>query len=184
MTKENKNYYDINCDDISLINLYTKEKVSKEDVYVFSFVLANNDIATDFECITVESLYKLKELFLGKTGFFDGVQNSKARIFKCEVNQVENKKTKTGEDFFELKATAFVYKSDKTVIELLESCKIEQVSVAFAIQNRVCSICGETHCDFCHKRGKKYKNKLCYVKLKNPTDAYEFNVIFDRSVDR
>ena len=74
--------------ELALINRYTRKPLAKEDVYVFSVNLCDNDVDRDFECFSLSALNRLAVLFEGKTGIFDHNAKSTlqtARIFKAWV---------------------------------------------------------------------------------------------------
>lgn len=149
--------------ELELINQYTRREFSADEVYVFSVVLCDNDIDRDFERFTVESLFALEKLFVGKTGVFDHnpkAQNQTARIFACKVESVDGKKTATGDEYFHLVARAYLPKSgkNKDIILSLDSGIQKEVSVGCAVSKNVCSICGEEiNSHLCsHKKGKVY----------------------------
>ena len=56
----------LSADELKLINNYTRRDLKKEEVYVFSVVLCDNEIDRDYECFTKESLDKLAEMFVVK----------------------------------------------------------------------------------------------------------------------
>lgn len=172
--------------DMELINQYTRRELSKDEVYVFSFILCDNDVDKDFECFTVESLFELEKLFVGKTGIFDHdpkCKNQTARIFSCTVEAVDSKQTSTGDDYFRLTARAYIPKteSNKSIIEAIDSGILKEVSIGCAVKNRLCSICGNALDSYLctHTKGKKYKKQLCRCELVDVTDAYEFAVVAD-----
>lgn len=169
-------------DELKLINNYTRRELSKDEVYVFSVVLCDNDIDRDGERFTVESLFELEKLFVGKTGIFDHnptAKNQTARIFACKVEAVEGKKTASGDDYFRLKARAYLPVSEKNsdIILALDSGIIREVSVGCAVEQVLCSVCGEKtdHCQ--HIKGKKYGSKICCGELVKPYDAYEWSFV-------
>ena len=171
-------------EDMALINQYTRRELSKDEVYIFSLVLCDNDIDRDFERFTVESLFALEKLFVGKTGIFDhsmSAKNQTARIFHCEVEAVEGKKTATGDDYFRLKAKAYIPKSqsNENIILSLDSGIIKEVSVGCAVKSTVCSVCGnDVNSVSCtHRKGVEYNGKLCYGEMIEPLDAYEFSFV-------
>ena len=172
----------ISDEELQLINTYTRRKLEKDEVYAFSVVLCDNDIDRDGERFTVESLFALEKLFVGKTGIIDhnpSAKNQTARIFACTVEAVEGKKTQTGDDYFRLKARAYMPKSEKNkeFILALDSGIIKEVSVGCAVEGVICNICGEKS-DLCpHKKGEKYGSKICCGELTNPYDAYEFSFV-------
>ena len=165
-----------------LFHTYTRRMLEKDEVYAFSVVLCDNDIDRDGERFTVESLFALEKLFVGKTGIIDhnpSAKNQTARIFACTVEAVEGKKTQTGDDYFRLKARAYMPKSEKNkeFILALDSGIIKEVSVGCAVEEVICNICGEKS-DLCpHKKGEKYGSKICCGELTNPYDAYEFSFV-------
>lgn len=171
-------------DEMALINQYTRRQLSKDEVYVFSLILCDNDIDRDFERFTVESLFALEKLFVGKTGIFDhnmSAKNQTARIFHCEVEAVEGKTTATGDDYFRLKAKAYIPKSESNadIILSLDSGIIKEVSVGCAVKSTVCSVCGnDVNSVSCtHRKGAEYNGKLCYGEMIEPLDAYEFSFV-------
>ena len=172
----------ISDEELQLINTYTRRKLEKDEVYAFSVVLCDNDIDRDGERFTVESLFALEKLFVGKTGIIDhnpSAKNQTARIFACTVEAVEGKKTQTGDEYFRLKARAYMPKSEKNkeFILALDSGIIKEVSVGCAVEEVICNICGEKS-DLCpHKKGEKYGSKICCGELTNPYDAYEFSFV-------
>ena len=172
----------ISDEELQLINTYTRRKLEKDEVYAFSVVLCDNDIDRDGERFTVESLFALEKLFVGKTGIKDhnpSAKNQTARIFACTVEAVEGRKTQTGDDYFRLKARAYMPKSEKNkeFILALDSGIIKEVSVGCAVEEVICNICGEKS-DLCpHKKGEKYGSKICCGELTNPYDAYEFSFV-------
>ena len=169
-------------DELKLINAYTRRELKADEVYVFSVVLCDNDVDRDNERFTVESLFELEKLFVGKTGIFDhdpSAKNQTARIFACSVESGGEKKTATGDDYFRLKARAYIPVSQDTagVITAIDSGIVKEVSVGCSVGKTVCSICGED-INFCsHKKGEIYNGKLCCGELREPSDAYEWSFV-------
>ena len=169
-------------EELGLINAYTRRELSADEVYVFSVVLCDNDVDRDGERFTVESLFELEKLFVGKTGIFDhnpSAKNQTARIFACAVEGGGGKKTVTGDDYFCLKARAYIPVNPDTaaVISAIDSGIIREVSVGCAVERTVCSICGEDIGMCPHKKGEEYGGKLCCGELVKPYDAYEWSFV-------
>lgn len=171
-------------DDLSLINQYTRRAFCAEEVYTFSVVLCDNEVDRDFERFTVEALFELEKLFVGKTGILDHnpkAENQTARIYRCEVEAVEGRKTSTGDQYFRLKASAYMprTKGNEELITQIESGICKEVSVGCAAESAVCSVCsakrGENPCT--HRRGETYSGKLCFFELSDITDAYEWSFV-------
>ena len=102
---------DITDDEMKLINTYSRRELKREEVYIFSVVLCDNDIDRDYERFTVESLEKLSALFIGKTGIFDHnptAEKQTARIISTSVESVEGRKNALGDDYFRLVARAYM----------------------------------------------------------------------------
>lgn len=170
--------------ELELINKYSRREMSPEEVYVFSVVLCDNDIDRDNERFTVESLYELEKLFVGKTGIMDHnpkAENQTARIISCKVESVDGKKNSLGDDYFRLVARAYMPNSEKNrdLILAIDSGIIKEVSVGCAVEETRCSICGNginsPQCN--HIKGESYSGKLCYGELINPYDAYEWSFV-------
>ncbi len=171
-------------EELELINKYTRREFKAEEVYVFSLTLCDNDIDRDFERFTVEALFELEKLFVGKTGIVDHESRSKnqtARIFKCMVEAVEGKKTATGDDYFRLTARAYIPETagNRETIMSIDSGIRKEVSVGCAVEESLCSICGKplgrAGCN--HQKGKTYDGKLCFAELMSPYDAYEWSFV-------
>lgn len=174
----------VSAEELKLINGYTRRDLGEDEVYVFSVVLCDNDIDRDFERFTVESLFELEKLFVGKTGIFDhnpSATKQTARIFSCKVEAVDGEKTATGDDYFRLVAKAYIPKSEsnKDVIMSIDSGIIKEVSVGCAVKSTVCSICSnEMNSGSCsHMKGETYSGKLCFGELTSVYDAYEFSFV-------
>lgn len=170
--------------ELELINAYTRRELTKDGggVYVFSVVLCDNDIDRDGERFTVESLFELEKLFVGKTGIIDhnpSAKNQTVRIFACKTKAVEGQKTKTGDDYFRLTARAYLPRSEKNsdLILALDSGIIKEVSVGCAVEKVLCSICGEEIGSCPHRKGVKYGSEICCGELVKPYDAYEWSFV-------
>lgn len=172
----------VTAEELKLINTYTRRNLSEDEVYVFSVILCDNDIDRDNERFTVESLFALEKLFVGRTGIIDhnpSAKNQTARIFACEVEAVSTMKTQTGDDYFRLKARAYMPRCDgnRDVIAAIDSGIIKEVSVGCAVEKTVCSICGEDIERCVHRKGETYGGKVCCGELVNPYDAYEWSFV-------
>lgn len=172
----------VTAEELKLINTYTRRNLSEDEVYVFSVILCDNDIDRDNERFTVESLFALEKLFVGRTGIIDhnpSAKNQTARIFACEVEAVSTMKTQTGDDYFRLKARAYMPRCDgnRDVIAAIDSGIIKEVSVGCAVEKTVCSICGEDIERCVHRKGETYGGKVCCGELLNPYDAYEWSFV-------
>ena len=171
-------------EELKLINQYTRRNLTSNEVYIFSVVLCDNDIDRDFDRFSNDSLYKLAELFVGKTGIIDHENKSKnqtARIFSCNVEEVKDKKNKLGEAYYRLMARAYMPRCEKNddFILQIDSGIIKEVSVGCSVEKSICSVCGKNikieQCN--HKKGKKYKGAICHSILENPIDAYEWSFV-------
>lgn len=170
--------------DIEKINNFTRREFDAESLYIFSVALCNNDIDRDYEKFSLEALEEMREKFLGKTGISDHSMKSsdqKARIFDTWIEKVDGKKTADGEDFYQLKAKAYMVKSNENMplITEIEAGIKKEVSVSCSAAKSICSICSadkrESHCE--HRGGKEYNGKTAYSILSNIKDAYEFSFV-------
>lgn len=171
-------------EDMELIQQYARRELSPEEIYTFNLVLCNNDVDRDFEKFSVEALEQMAKLFLGKTGIFDHSMkssNQKARVFYTNVERVEGRKTLDGEDYYCLKARAYMLnsKENQELIDEIDTGIKKEVSVSCSVGEARCSICGtnkrKEHCS--HVAGKTYGDKMCFSILNDATDAYEFSFV-------
>lgn len=177
------NGHEITPEDLALINRHTMREFSAEEIFTFKTILCDNEIDRDGEAFSRGSLEKMAELFLGKTIIADHepkAENQQARIYHTEV--VEDGRTaSTGEPYTKLIAQCYLPRlnSNQNLITEIEAGIRKELSVGCSIKKQICSICGKdrTH-EFCgHRKGEIYDGKLCYVKLEEPSDAYEVSFV-------
>ena len=170
------------AEELELINTYTRRTRTAGEVYVFTVVLCDNDVDRDGERFTVESLFALEKLFVGKTGIFDhnpSAKNQTARIISCKVENVASRTTATGDEYFCLKARAYLPRTEgnSELIAALDSGIVKEVSVGCAVGKILCSVCGEDIGMCPHRKGETYGGKLCCGELTEPYDAYEWSFV-------
>ncbi len=167
-------------EDMTLINNYSLKQLTKDEVFCFSVVLCDNDIDRDFERFSEDSLKALEGLFIGKTGILNHSMKSEdqsCRTYKTQLITDNNRKTVDGNTYMYLKAWCYTVRSDKneSLIKDIESGIKKEVSISCASQNRICSICGEAHCN--HIAGRKYNGEYCHKTHTDITDAYEWSFV-------
>lgn len=170
------------AEELELINTYTRRTLTADEVYVFTVVLCDNDVDRDGERFTVESLFALEKLFVGKTGIFDhdpSAKNQTARIISSRVENVASRTTATGDEYFCLKARAYLPRTEgnSELIAALDSGIVKEVSVGCAVGKILCSVCGEDIGMCPHRKGETYGGKLCCGELTEPYDAYEWSFV-------
>lgn len=179
---------EIQNSEMDLINKFTQRTLKKEEVYVFSVTLCDNDIDRQNERFSNDALEKLKKLFIGKTGIMDHdckSENQTARIFSCKVETIGGKENLVGKPYKRLVARAYMPKTEKNkeIIMQIEAGIKKEVSINCSVENITCSICGANakkgHCE--HIKGRVYKRAqgevLCHSILENPIDAYEWSFV-------
>lgn len=171
-------------EDMKKIGNFARRALSSDEVYTFNVDLCNNDIDRDFEKFSVKTLNQLAAFFVGKTGIFDHsmkTSDQKARVFDAWVEKVGGRKTADGEDFYTLKAKAYMLNNDenKPLIDEIDAGIKKEVSVSCSVKSAYCSICGTDNrrerCE--HIPGKTYGKKLCFNTLSDAVDAYEFSFV-------
>lgn len=170
--------------EMALVNQYARRQLSADEVYLFSVALCDNDIDRDGERFTVEALFELEKLFVGKTGILDHdptAKNQKARIISCKVESVDGAFTSLGDQLFRLTARAYIRRTagNSELIEAIEAGIVKEVSVGCSMGRTVCSICrNDMRSSMCsHHKGASYNGELCYGELTEPKDAYEFSFV-------
>lgn len=182
----NKNYTTENQagvptdEDMTLINTYSLKQLSKDEVFCFSVILCDNDIDRDFERFNEESLKALEGLFVGKTGILNHSMKSEdqsCRTYKTKLIVDNDRKTVDGMSYMYLKAWCYTVKSEKNqpLIKDIESGIKKEVSISCASNSRICSVCGESHCN--HIAGRKYNGEICHKTLTDIKDAYEWSFV-------
>ncbi|MEE1281766.1 MAG: hypothetical protein UHK60_05880 [Acutalibacteraceae bacterium] len=170
----------ITDEELALINTYTRRQYNSDELYVFNVVLCDNEIDRDYEAFSVNALNQLSLLFIGKTGIANHnpiAENQTARIFACNVEAVQGKKTSYGSDYYRLLARAYIPINEFTQkdIQLIESGIKKEVSVGCSVDEILCSECGANirinHCE--HYKGENG----CYHILNSITDAYEWSFV-------
>lgn len=169
-------------EDMEKINKYTRRPYKADEVYVFSVVLCDNDVDRDFERFTVEALFEMEKLFVGKTGICDHnpkAENQTARLFDCKVEARQDKKTQTGDEYFCLTGRAYMPRTaeNQPLINRIESGICKEVSVGLSAKSRVCSVCSKQSGECSHIPGHTYGSRLCYFELSQVNDAYEWSFV-------
>ena len=186
MTIINKNYSAENqvgmpsYEDMLLINNYSLKELTKDEIFCFTVTLCDNDIDRDFERFNEDSLKSLEALFVGKTGILNHSMKSEdqsCRTYKTQLMVDKTRKTTDGLDYMYLKAWCYTIRSEKneSLIKDIESGIKKEVSISCASGSRICSVCGESHCN--HIAGRKYNGEYCHKTLTDITDAYEWSFV-------
>ena len=108
-------------------------------------------------------------------------ENQLARVFDTEVVKVDGRKTKTGDDFYTLRAKAYMRRTsdNENIINEIDAGIKKEVSVSCSAGRSTCSVCKKDkrkgNCG--HVNGKSYDGNLCYTILDDITDAYEFSFV-------
>ncbi len=159
---------------LAAINAQAKATLTKEQVYVFSVRLCDDQVDRDFERFDTAALPALAKLFIGKTGIVDHKWSSDvqvARVFATEVVKED------GVSF--LKAWAYIRRggSADDVIADIEAGIKKEVSIGCSMGRAVCSVCGGDHGTCGHQKGQYYDGVQCVAILQEAMDAYEFSFV-------
>ena len=171
----------VTTQDLQEINRFSRKELTAEEVYVFSVALCDNEVDRDGECFPRETLEELCPLFAGKCGVFDhnwSAKGQSARIFRTEIVE-EDTVTKGGDQYVYLKGCAYMVRTadNNGLIAEIEGGIKKEVSVGCSVSNSICSICNEDASLCEHQKGEIYDGQLCYVKLVQAQDAYEFSFV-------
>ena len=181
---EDKSNMEITDKELEKINRYAVKPLKREDVYLFSVVLCDNEIDRDCEKFSEQALRELAPMYEGRTGIFDHDpkgENQSARIYETEVKTYDDRMTSDGKKYCALTGKAYMVRteSNKSLIAEIDGGIKKEVSVGCQIKSRICSICGtDINVSSCaHVKGRYYGEKLCFHILENPTDAYEWSFV-------
>lgn len=170
--------------ELDKINTLTRRNFAEGELYTFPVTLCDNDVDRDGEAFTDEALEKLAELFVGRTGIFDHDpkgSNQTARIYDTELVADPEKVTAFGEPYRFLRGRAYTVRTEenKSLIAEIDAGIKKEVSISCSAGKRTCSVCGhDVGSGMCgHKKGTVYDGKLCYHRLGDITDAYEWSFV-------
>ena len=169
-------------EELDQINRFSKAELTADQVYTFSVRLCDNEVDRDFERFGTEDLDRLGELFLGKSGIFDHQWSAKgqtARIYRTDVVREPGTVTAAGDEYRWLKGWAYLMRTEKNqeLITEIEGGIKKEVSVGCSMGRSVCSVCGAENGACGHVKGQMYGEKLCFMELKDPKDAYEWSFV-------
>ena len=169
-------------EELDQVNRFSKAELTADQVYTFSVRLCDNEVDRDFERFGTEDLERLGELFLGKSGIFDHQWSAKgqtARIYRTEVVREPGTVTAAGDEYRWLKGWAYLMRTEKNqeLITEIEGGIKKEVSVGCSMGRSVCSVCGAENGACGHVKGQMYGEKLCFMELKDPKDAYEWSFV-------
>lgn len=166
---------------MGLINRFTLEPLTADDVFCFKINACGNKIDRDKEMFSDEALEKLAALYVGKSVIFDHAPTAKnqcARIYHAEVLEGQGK-NEIGSPVKHLQLHCYMVKTEKNndlIAEIRAGIKRE-VSVGCAVTKAICNICGGEYRNCSHRKGEKYEGKECFVTLDDATDAYEVSFV-------
>ena len=168
--------------ELAEINRFAKSPLRAEEVYAFSLRLCDNEVDRDWERFDQAALAALGDLFVGKSGIFDHqwtAEGQTARIYRTEVVRESAQVTAAGDGYCWLKAWAYLLRTEKNadLIAEIEGGIKREVSVGCSVARRVCSICGAEGGTCQHVPGQRYGERLCFLELQDPTDAYEWSFV-------
>ena len=156
------------------INAIAKGTLSKDDVYVFSVRLCDDQVDRDFERFSAEAIEKLAPMFIGRPGIVDHDWSAERQIARVFDTAAEHE---AGQTF--LRAWAYMLRTEKTrdLIADIEGGIRQEVSIGCAMGKSTCSVCGSEYGACGHKKGAVYGGAVCCAVLEEPTDAYEFSFV-------
>ncbi len=159
---------------LEAINAQAKAKLTKEQVYVFSLRLCDDQVDRDYERFDTAALPELAKMFIGKTGIIDHKWSSDSQVARIFETQVV---CEGGVSY--IKAWAYIRRGGQAeeVIADIEAGIKKEVSVGCAMGRSVCSVCGGEYGTCGHQKGEVYDGGLCCAILKEPMDAYEFSFV-------
>ena len=169
-------------EELAEINRFAKAELKEEQVYVFTVLLCDNEVDRDFERFDMAALETLGQLFVGKSGIFDHQWSAKgqtSRVYRTELVREPAMVTTVGEPYCWLKGWAYLMRTEEnqSLIAEIEGGIKKEVSVGCSVSKSICSICGAEKGTCHHIPGQLYGEKLCFIELKEPKDAYEWSFV-------
>ena len=168
--------------ELAEINRFAKSPLRAEEVYAFSLRLCDNEVDRDWERFDEAALGTLGDLFVGKSGIFDHqwtAEGQTARIYRTEVVREPAQATAAGDGYCWLKAWAYLLRTEKNADLIAEIEGGIEAGGQRGVQRGpagVLHLRGEGGvCQ--HVPGQRYGERLCYLELREPTDAYEWSFV-------
>lgn len=169
-------------EELALINALARRELEAGEVYTFTLRLCDNDIDRDFERFGDDTLDQLAPMFVGVSGVFDhqwSARGQTARIYRTEVVDGDGSLTADGRPCRYLKGWAYMMRTQENaaLIAEIDGGIKREVSVGCAVEQVVCSICGQ-ELDACpHEKGEEYDGQLCCGVLTGASDVYEWSFV-------
>ena len=171
----------VKSEDLEQINTLTRRALKAEEVYTFAVRLCDNEIDRDLERFDEDTLEELGKLFVGVSGVFDhqwSARGQAARIYRTQVVR-EAGLTSDGRPYCYLKGWAYMMRTEEneTLIAEIDGGIKREVSVGCAVEQVLCSVCGEALGACTHEKGEEYNGQLCHGVLSGAKDAYEWSFV-------
>lgn len=172
----------LDAESLAAINALARKTLTEDEVYTFGVRLCDNEVDRDGERFPEATLEELAKLFVGKSGVFDhqwSARGQTARIYRTEVVREEAVRTAAGDPYCYLKGWAYMLRTEgnQDLIAEIEGGIKKEVSVGCAVEQVLCSICGQELERCGHRKGERYDGKLCFGELSGATDAYEWSFV-------
>lgn len=173
--------------DFELIKeLLPSDDVKAEDLFTYKVKLCDNMIDRDNEIFSIKALNEAANKFkgvIGITNHHPDVESNHSRIYKTEVVTSDDILNDFGDPYTCVIAYAYTLnnESNSLLIEEIKAGIKSEVSIGFACNHRICSICNSEFSECEHICGHEYdiKNKkvICVGVLDSIDDAYEWSFV-------
>lgn len=169
-------------DELERINVLTRRALGADEVYTFALRLCDNDIDRDFERFDDGTLEQLAPMFVGASGVFDhqwSARGQTARIYRAEVVDEPEEATRDGRAYRWIKGWAYLMRTTENapLIAEIDGGIKREVSVGCAVEQALCSVCGEPVERCPHEKGEEYGGQLCCGVLTGARDVYEWSFV-------
>ena len=166
----------LDAESLAAINALARKTLTEDEVYTFGVRLCDNEVDRDGERFPEATLEELAKLFVGKSGVFDhqwSARGQTARIYRTEVVQEEAVRTAAGDPYCYLKGWAYMLRTEgnQDLIAEIEGGIKKEVSVGCAVEQVLCSICGQELEQCSHRKGEQYDGKAVFRRAVGATDA-------------
>ena len=163
--------------ELEKINLYTRHRLSANNVWSFDILLCNNAVDRDGERFTLETLTQMLNKVVGVSGHFSEAPYFSMRIYQAWIQHERGELVAENEPLASLWVKAYVEripKNEELIAKLMDSV---EVSISCSVRTVECSICSKPFNHCCHKKGKLYENVPCHHRLIGFDEFYEFLLI-------
>jgi hypothetical protein len=159
---------------LEIINRDRNPKLTKDDVYIRSCLLATTDVTSHFGYFGEDELYQIKDLLKGRAVIrgHDYRSLPLAHIFHTELKEIDSKMWVQAY-FYWMKNTSY----SEDLARNIDGGVYREVSFSFNAENAICSVCEKDIRQCQHRAGEIRDGKPVTFRWKNILNVIEMSIV-------